>query len=169
MILKIYHSKVFRYFIAAGLATVVDITVYFCMFNYILQKQVVPVPFIDGFVFQAPTVSLFTSYSCGLVTNFTITKFFVFHESNLRTRWQFIRFAGVAFMILGLNYLLMTFLIRGMDWYPTLARTFSALSIGVLSFIIHKSFSFKVRKPENPAEEINLLDIPDEEEMEGAK
>ncbi len=165
MLNKIYHSKVFRYFIAAGLATVVDISVYFVMFNYILQKHTVPVPFIDDFVFQAPTVSLFVSYSCGLVTNFSITKFFVFHESNIRTRWQFIRFAGVAFMILGLNYLLMTFLIRQLDWYPTVARTFSALSIGVLSFTIHKSFSFKVRKTEDSTEEINLLDIPDEENV----
>ncbi|MEO8147767.1 MAG: GtrA family protein [Bacteroidia bacterium] len=167
MIHKIYHSKVFRYFIAAGLATVVDISVYFVMFNYILKKQVVPVPFLNDFVFQAPTVSLAISYSCGLVTNFSITKFFVFHESTMKTRYQLIRFIGVAIMILGLNYLLMTFLIRQLDWFPTVARTFSALSIGVLSFTIHKSFSFKVKKADNPNEEISLLDIPDEEDIKG--
>lgn len=161
MIQKIYHSKVFRYFIAAGVATVVDISVYFVMFNYILKK--LPVPFA-GLEFQAPTVALAVSYSCGLVTNFTITKLFVFHESTMRTRYQFLRFAGVAFFILGLNYLLMTFLIRQLDWFPTVARTFSALSIGVLSFTIHKSFSFKVRKSAGSAEEINLLEIPDEED-----
>ena len=164
MIKKIYHSKVFRYFISAGVATIVDIIVYFVMFNYILKKQVVPVPFINDFVFQAPTISLAISYSCGLVTNFTITKFFVFHESTMKTRYQLIRFIGVALMILGLNYLLMTFLIRQLDWYPTVARTFSALSIGVLSFLIHKSFSFKVKKADDSGEEISLLDIPDEED-----
>ncbi len=103
MFLKIYHSKVFRYFIAAGIATVVDIIVYFVMYNYVLQKRLVPA---FGFNFTAPTVSLATSYSCGLITNFLITKFFVFHESTMRTRWQFVRFASVAFMILGLNSLL---------------------------------------------------------------
>jgi putative flippase GtrA len=59
----------------------------------------------------------------------------------------------------------MTFLIRELNWYPTLARTFSACSIGILSFLIHKSFSFKIRKPDNPKEEINLLEIPDEEDI----
>lgn len=165
MLLKIYHSKVFRYFIAAGLATVVDITVYFVMYNYILKKQVVPVPFLNDFVFQAPTVALMISYSSGLVTNFTITKLFVFHESTLRTHYQFFRFVGVAFLILGLNYLLMTFLIRQLGWFPTIARTFSALSIGVLSFTLHKTFSFKVKKS-NSEEEISLLDIPDEQDLD---
>lgn len=158
MFLKIYHHKVFRYFIAAGVATVVDICMYFIMYNYVLKKQPVPLP---GFVMQAPTVSLMVSYGCGLITNFSITKFFVFHESTLRTRWQFLRFASVAFFVLGLNYLAMTFLIRQLMWYPTISRTCSALSIGVLSFLMHKSFSFKVKK-DNTAEEINLLDIPDD-------
>lgn len=162
MIKKIYHNKVFRYFIAAGLATVVDISVYFVMFNFILKKVAVPVL---GFEFQAPTVSLAVSYSCGLVTNFSITKFFVFHESTMKTRYQLIRFVGVAVMILGMNYLLMTFLIRELGWFPTVARTFSALSIGVLSFTLHKTFSFKVKKPDNPNEEISLLDMPDEEDL----
>jgi putative flippase GtrA len=163
MLLKIYHSKVFRYFIAAGVATVVDISMYFLMFNYVLKKQAVPV--FDGFEFQAPTVALMVSYSCGLVTNFTITKLFVFHESTMKTRYQFLRFVGVAFMILGLNYLLMTFLIRQLDWFPTVARTFSALSIGVLSFTLHKTFSFKVKKS-NSEEEISLLDVPDEQDLD---
>ncbi|HQV00964.1 MAG TPA: GtrA family protein, partial [Bacteroidia bacterium] len=130
------------------------------MFNYVLKKQPVPMP---GFEFQAPTVALMVSYSCGLITNFSITKFFVFHESTLRTRWQFLRFASVAFFVLGLNYLAMTFLIRQLNWYPTIARTCSALSIGVLSFIMHYWFSFKVKKTDNSSEEIDLLDIPDED------
>ncbi len=161
MLLKIYHNKVFRYFIAAGLATVVDISVYFIMFNYILKKEAVP---FLGLAFQAPTISLAISYSCGLVTNFSITKFFVFHESTMKTRYQLIRFIGVALFILGLNYLLMTFLIRSLDWFPTVARTFSALSIGVLSFTLHKAFSFKVKK-KNSEEEISLLDVPDEQDI----
>lgn len=161
MFRKIYHNKVFRYFIAAGLATVVDISLYFILFNYILKKQAVP---FLGLEFQAPTVSLAISYSCGLITNFSITKFFVFHESTMKTRYQLIRFIGVALFILGLNYLLMTFLIRSLDWFPTVARTFSALSIGILSFTLHKAFSFKVKK-KNSDEEISLLDVPDEQDI----
>jgi putative flippase GtrA len=53
------------------------------------------------------------------------------------------RYLLVALLILILNYLLMSFLIKFLEWYPTIARICSALSIGALSFIIHKVFSFR--------------------------
>jgi len=142
MIRKILDNKVVRYFFSAGTATVVDISAYFITFNYILQKQ--DIPFIDPFVITAPIASLIVSYSCGLMTNFLITKYMVFTESDLRGRHQLVRYLQVAAVILVLNYFFMKFLIHVLEWYPTLSRLISALSIGILSFVFHKFYSFKV-------------------------
>lgn len=142
MIRKIIDNKVVRYFFSAGFATVVDVTVYFITFNFILRKT--DIPFIDPLVITAPIGSLIISYSCGLMTNFLITKYMVFTESDLRGRHQLLRYLQVAAVILLLNYFFMKFLIHILHLYPTISRIISALTIGMLSFLFHKSYSFKV-------------------------
>jgi putative flippase GtrA len=144
MVKKVLQSKVFRYFLSAGIATWVDIIVYFIAFNYIYQKE--DIQLFGSFVISAPTASLVLSYTAGLLTNFFITKYIVFTESDLETHKQLFRYVLVALGVLLLNYLLMRFLIREWHWYPTVARAFSAIAIGVCSFLVHKSFSFKVSR-----------------------
>ena len=140
---ELYNNKVVRYFFAAGTATLVDVSVYFITLHYFLHKQNLHLS--ESVVIGAPSVSLFVSYSSGLVTNFLITKYFVFAESELKGRTQFTRFVAVALVVLFANYLFMSFLIKVMHIFPTPARAISALSIGVFSFTAHKFFSFRMR------------------------
>ena len=142
-------SKVFRYFISAGVATLVDISIYFIAFQYIYHKE--DIHLFNAYIVSAATAALLLSYTAGLITNFLITKFLVFHESDLETHKQLFRYILVAIVVLALNYLLMRYLIRSLEWFPTLARAFSAISIGMLSFIIHKTFSFRVSKEKKMA------------------
>ena len=142
VIKKLLRSKVFRYFISAGIATWVDIMIYFIAFNYIYEKQ--DINLLDWLVISAPTASLILSYTAGLLTNFFFTKHLVFKESDLETHKQLFRYVLVALVVLLLNYLMMRFLIRSLEWFPTIARAVSAITIGLLSFVIHKSFSFRV-------------------------
>ena len=141
-IVEFYRNKVLRYFFAAGFATVVDVFIYFVMLHFVLKKQ--DFALAAGYVVGAPSISLIVSYSCGLVTNFTITKYFVFAESELRSRTQFGRFVLVAAVVLVANYFFMNFLIKVVGIFPTPSRAISALTIGVFSFLAHKVFSFKV-------------------------
>lgn len=142
MVKRVLNNKVIRYFFSAGTATVVDITMYYITYHFILHKT--DIPFIGPMVITAPIASLIVSYGCGLVTNFTITKYMVFTESNLRGRHQLMRYLLVAMVVLVMNYLMMKFLIHILHWYPTFSRIFSALSIGVMSYLFHKHYSFRV-------------------------
>jgi putative flippase GtrA len=152
---KVLRLKVVRYFFAAATATLVDIWVYFVAFNYIYDKQ--NINFLGIYTFAAPTASLMLSYTCGLITNFFITKFLVFTDSDLKTWQQFLRFVLVALGVLLLNYFVMTFLISQLNWFPTIARAVSAISIGGLSFVVHKTFSFKVTNTDEVSEEDDVL------------
>jgi putative flippase GtrA len=98
----------------------------------------------DWLVLKAPTFALICSYSSGLVTNFGISRLWVFTESELSGHHQFIRFILVALVVLIANYFFMYFLIRVLEWYPTIARGVSAITIGLFSFLAHKTFSFKI-------------------------
>lgn len=143
---RVLKLKVVRYFFSAASATVVDVMVYYYAFNFIYQKE--NIEFFGVYTFSAPTASLMLSYTCGLMTNFFMTKNLVFKESDLKGYHQFLRFVLVAIGVLGLNYVLMNFLIRSLYWYPTIARAVSAITIGGLSFVVHKSFSFRVSNTE---------------------
>ena len=66
----------------AGVATVVDVGLYYLCFNFAFDKQ--PVNLLGSFVLKATTASLIISYSCGLVTNFSISKFKFFRIFVLR-------------------------------------------------------------------------------------
>ena len=134
--------KAVRYFFAAGIATLVDVFVYFSVFNFVLHQK--PFEALGLIVLKAPTFSLICSYSTGLVTNFAISRLWVFTGSELSGKNQFFRFILVALVVLIANYFFMYFLIRVLNWYPTIARGFSAITIGLFSFIAHKTFSFKL-------------------------
>ena len=144
---RLFQNKLFRYFISAGLATWVDITVYFLAYNYLYHKSDFSV--FGLFTVSAATASLLLSYTMGLLTNFLITRYLVFNESELEFHKQLFRYVLVALLVLALNWLLMRILIRELDWWPTLARACSALGIGMLSFVVHKTFSFRMGKADN--------------------
>ena len=103
-------SKIIRYLISAGLATWVDVVVYFVSFNYLYKKEDIDI--FGFYTVSAPTASLILSYTIGLLTNFTLTKFLVFKESELETHKQLFRYVMVAILVLILNYFLMSLLIR---------------------------------------------------------
>jgi len=146
---SLLELKVVRYFFSGVTATLVDISVYFISFNFLFKKMDIPV--YSHYVLTAPTASLMLSFSCGLVTSFLLTKYFVFTESDLKGHHQFLRFILVAFMVLVLNYIMMRILIRNFHWFPTIARAFSSVSIAAVSFFTHRFFTFKVIGEEEEA------------------
>ena len=139
---SLWQQRVVRYFFAAATATIVDVLVFWTVFNKLLHQQ--NHNLFGIMVLKAPTLALICGFSCGLITNFMITKFFVFNETEAKARWQLLRFILVAIIVLICNYYLMWFLTSQLNWYATVSRAVSAVTIGVFSFTAHKFFSFKL-------------------------
>lgn len=141
---KAYKSKVVRYVISGGSATVVDVGSYFITYNFILHKQ----PFVIGMAhIGAHIAALCLSFSLGLITNFLITKYFVFNESDLRGREQFVRYVAVAAITFVANYFMMKLLVEVVGLYPTLSRLIAVGTVAFLSYNLHKVFTFRVKLP----------------------
>jgi len=136
---KTLQSRFVLYLFAAGTATLVDISMYFVAYNFIFEKGSVQ---LGKYILSAPSLALVISYSCGLLVNFSLSKFLVFRESEVKTHKQFFRFVMVAICVFIANYYLLNFLVHILNWFPTMARAVSALLIGVLSYLSHKAFSF---------------------------
>lgn len=138
------QHKGVRYLISGGTATGVDVVSFFIMFNYILNKENLQLGHMQV---GAHIASLCVSFTLGLITNFLITKYFVFNESNIRGREQFLRYVLVAAITFAGNYFMMKLLVDVFAIWPTLARLIAVGTIAVLSYRLHKVFTFKVKLP----------------------
>jgi putative flippase GtrA len=141
---RAYESKLVRYIFSGGTSTGVDMVSYYIAYNYLLKKEHLV---IGNATIGAHIAALCISYSLGLITNFLITRYFVFTESTLRKREQFIRYILVAIIVFAGNYFMMKILVEVCDVWPTVARAIAAATIAFLSFRLHKVFTFKVKLP----------------------
>lgn len=133
-----------RYLISGGTATGVDVVSFFIILNYILHQNNITIGHMEV---GAHIVALCISFSLGLSTNFLITKYFVFSESNIRGREQFLRYVMVAAITFVGNYFMMKLLVDVFQLWPTMARLIAVGTIAVLSYRLHKVFTFKVKLP----------------------
>ncbi|MCO4294383.1 GtrA family protein [Solitalea sp. MAHUQ-68] len=139
---KVFENKTFRFLVSGGTATLVDIALYRVFYYYILEQQ--SVNFL-GSVISAHTAALCVSFTAGFITNFLISKFFVFNNSNLGTRVQLFRYALVAAINFSANYFLLKLFVEFMHLEPTLSRAFSAMIVAIMSFLLGKYFAFRVK------------------------
>ncbi len=139
---KLLKNEVVRFFLSTGVGFLVDALVYYFVYHYIFLETVK----IFGFSFSRDVISLIVSYSCCIICNFLLTKYFVFAHSKLSTQNQFLRFFMVAFIGFFANLLMLRLFVRVFDMYPPLARVVGALSLGIASYFVHKFFSFNIKR-----------------------
>lgn len=142
---KVVQSKLMRFFLSAGVGLIVDATVYFLVYNFFFHKEDLT---IGGVTITGDVTSLVISFTCGVTTNFLITKYLVFTESELATYRQFLRFAIVAVVGFFANLLVLKLLVIYLQIYPPLARIIAACSLGIASYFIHRAFTFNIKPDE---------------------
>jgi putative flippase GtrA len=139
---KIYQGQLFRYGIAAASGFIADQVTYLLFYYVVLSGKQFP---LGTWMITPRAPSLLMSFSVGLVVNFSISKYFVFKSSYLGGRTQLFRFIHVTIIIFTLNYLMMRFLEDQLQLESGISRFVAAASISMLSFVLHRSYTFKVR------------------------
>lgn len=138
---KLFQNKVFKFFLSAGIGLLIDVMVYSISFTYLIASNGIK---IFNHQSSAHEFSLLISYSCGVIANFSLSKYAVFSESTVASRKQFFRFALIAGIGFFANYTLLRFFVEFCSILPILARILSALGLGFASYYIHKFFTFKI-------------------------
>lgn len=140
---KLLKNQVVLFFLSTGVGFVVDAIVYYWMYNDVFHHQ--RFKFV-GVSITGDVLSLIISYTCNIICNFLLTKYFVFAHSKLAPRNQFMRFALVAFVGFFANLVLLRLFVSVFKMFPPLARIIAALSLGIVSYFVHKFFSFNIKK-----------------------
>src|ERR1700753_2022465 len=111
IIRRISKNQVLRFIFSAGMGFLVDVCTFHLFYHNIFDQKTYQV---FSRTVGNYTLSLAVSFFLGVLVNFLITKYMVFHESKSKSTKQFIRFVIVAIV----GYFANLFVIR------TLIETF---------------------------------------------
>ncbi|QJB33754.1 GtrA family protein [Chitinophaga oryzae] len=140
---RVMPRQTFRYLACGGGNTAMDILLYFICYNFVLQKEMIHLPFID---ISAHIAALFMSMAVTFPTGFLLSKYVVFSESNLRGRVQLFRYFLLVGICILLNYFLMKLFVDRLHFYPTIGKIFTTALVVIFSYLTQKKFTFKVKQ-----------------------
>lgn len=139
---KIMPFQTFRYLACGGGNTLLDIFLFFISYNFILQKEMVHLPFIT----VSPHIAaVLMAFFVSFPTGFLLNKYIVFSESNLRGRVQLIRYFILVGGCLLFNYIFMKVFVEYCHFYPTIAKILTTILVVCFSYVTQKKFTFKVK------------------------
>jgi putative flippase GtrA len=133
--------KTYRYAVCGGGNLVLDIVLYFVVYNFVLHQKDLDLDFI---VFSSHIAALFIVFPITFLTGFLLNKYIAFGESNLRGRIQLYRYGMVVAGAILLNYLLMKLFVDGWGFFATPSKILvTAISV-VYSYTLQNRFTCKV-------------------------
>lgn len=135
----------FRYMVSGGTNAASGIVLYFVIYNYLLHQQDITLPFRPGMI-TAPVAAFIIEAPLTFVIGFTLNKYLVFTQSELKGRIQMFRYGIVVLSNLFLNYAFLKLLVETFNFYPTISKIFVTVLLALASYFMQTHFSFKEKK-----------------------
>lgn len=137
---RLIPLQTFRYAACGGTNMIIDITVYYISYHFILHQQNLNLGFIT---FKPHIAALWMSFLVSFPIGFFLSKYIVFNSSYLRGRVQLTRYLMIVVINLFLNYSIMKVMVEYMGFYPTVSRVFAIGFIVTFSYLSQKHFTFR--------------------------
>lgn len=141
--LQFIPREIFRYAVTGGANTLLDIILYFVVYQFILHGQIVEL----GFVAISGHISAFLIvFPVTFTTGFFLAKYVTFTASELKGRIQLFRYLlSVGGSIL-LNYFFLKLFVEYFGWYAPLSKVVTTLLVIIYSYLAQRYFTFRTGK-----------------------
>jgi putative flippase GtrA len=136
-------AETFRYLFSGVSTIMVDWVMYSLSYHFIFQKQVVQ---LGSYAISATNASKAIAIICGFVWGFAMNKYIVFTQSPLRGRQQLFRYGLIVSTCVLLNFFFLNIFIHKIGIFPTPSNILTSMIVAVYSYIVQRSFAFKVTK-----------------------
>ncbi|HOI79045.1 MAG TPA: GtrA family protein, partial [Petrimonas sp.] len=128
---RYFSRQFFRYGVSGAANVGFDWLLYFVVYNYIIQKQFVPL----GFVTISPHIAaLLITFPVTLFSGFLLQKYVTFTSSDLRGKEQLVRYMAVVGVNLLINYFGLKLLVEVLHLYPTPSKMVVTLICTIFSY-----------------------------------
>ncbi len=135
--------QTFRYAATGGFNTVLDIFLYFMVYNFVINKQDLNLVFVT---ISPHIASFLIVFPLTFTTGFLLAKYITFTNSILRGKVQLFRYIlSVAGAIL-LNYVFLKLFVEVFGMWATVAKIVTTMIAVVYSYIVQRFFTFKTEK-----------------------
>lgn len=132
--------QTFRYAACGGFNTVLDISLFFICYNFILLKQPVHLSYLT----IGPHIASFLmSFLITFPIGFYLSRYVVFQETSVRKTEQLGKYFMVVLICLVLNYLFLKIFVDLFGWYPTPSKIITTFFVVAFSYFSQKNFTFK--------------------------
>ena len=141
---KMMPLKTFRYAACGGANTILDISLFFLAYNYILDKQITDL----GFISISPHIASFMiSFCITFPIGFYLSRYVVFQETTVTKRKQLMKYFIVVLGCVLLNYGFLKLFVDYFGWFPTMAKIVTTFFVVIFSYTSQKNFTFKGSDP----------------------
>ena len=132
--------KTFRYAACGGANTILDISLFFVAYNYILHKEMINI----GWISISPHIASFMiSFCITFPIGFYLSRYVVFQETTVTKRKQLMKYFVVVLGCILLNYVFLKLFVDQLGWYPTMAKIATTFFVVIFSYTSQKNFTFK--------------------------
>ncbi|MEI6348795.1 MAG: GtrA family protein [Bacteroidota bacterium] len=133
-------KETFRYGATGGFNTVLDITLFFLCYNYILDKHDIRLLFIT----VSPHIAAFLMvFPITFSTGFLFARYITFTESPIRGHVQLFRYILSVSGAILLNYIFLKLFVEYLNLWATIAKVFTTVIVIIYSYVIQRYYTFK--------------------------
>jgi len=137
---KLIPLETFRYAATGGFNTVLDITLYFICYNFVVDKRVIDLQIVS----VSPHIAAFLIvFPITFFTGFLFAKFITFTSSPVQGRTQLIRYIISVSGSVFLNYFFLKVFVEFVGLWPTMAKVITTSIVVIYSYFTQKFFTFK--------------------------
>lgn len=135
--------ETFRYAATGGFNTLLDISLYFLCYNFVLQKQILDLRFVA----ISPHIAAFLIvFPFTFFTGFLLAKYITFTNSDIRGRIQLMRYLLSVSGSIFLNYFFIKLLVEFGGLWPTLSKIITTVIVVIYSYFVQKFYTFKTAR-----------------------
>ena len=139
-VFRFIPREIFRYAFTGGLNTAFDLFLYFVIYRYILDMQIIDLSFV---AISAHIAAFLIVFPITFTTGFVLAKYVTFSTSELQGRIQLFRYGVTVFGSIMLNYVFLKLFVEYFGWFATFSKAITTVIVVIYSYISQRYFSFK--------------------------
>ena len=142
LVRRVLDKTTYYYAACGGGNLVLSWLLFFVFFQFLFQKQVFYIEWID-YSLSAYTLSSFLCFLIAFGVGFLLMKYVVFTKSELKGRIQLFRYGLSSLLTWFAHWLILKLFIEWLGFYPSIANVISSCIVVLISYLLQKKFTFK--------------------------
>lgn len=136
-------QQFFRYGVTGGANLVFDWVMFFLIFNYVLQKQMLDLGFVT---FSSHIATFILKFPIVFFSGFLLQKYVTFSLSELRGHVQLYRYLIVVVINIFVNYAGLKLLVEVFNIFPSISNVIVSIFTVLISYVFQNHYTFKAPK-----------------------